>query len=460
MSHSAENLGDECVCIAFYNVGIQNKELEKKKWSREDGKRTRLRRDIKAAFRPVDGVQALFLCEFGNMKNTIERAWAEKLFAEILEESELSHLKMIIMPPYVAFINSDVWEVIKDEKHDGLCSEMGNFAMIVVLRQKGSGGQRPDSLGKVVVANCHIPCGKGGTLRRKQDTVLELCRRMSGEDISPCWIIGGDCNLGEELLKQSCQDYVEPGVPCISRSGFTTTSSKDPRKSDLAISRGINLVQKKTWVGVDHRPCASDQHNMVVAYGTFRNLVQRRIQFFSPSTQDIAARQGSDDGATYAGDCVYDEMRSLPPPDGFVLSSVRVRDYGGSSGSFCSQTESQSGGSERCSEEFAQEHTVVGDGSYLAGSDARHATVEEDESQEDDHALQVDPGRSQASACDYLLQELAQQAHDDDNPSALSLLDTLVSSSSELKSLWTMCKSMYTRIEVNGTHKCKPLASR
>ena len=56
--------------MAFYNVGIQNSEVTGRNWSE---KYERLKRDIQKIFDPTRGVQALFILEFGNMFNNIDK---------------------------------------------------------------------------------------------------------------------------------------------------------------------------------------------------------------------------------------------------------------------------------------------------------------------------------------------------------------------------------------------------
>ena len=51
------------VSIGFYNVGIQNNEVNGRNW---DAKCERLKSDIKKIFRSDHCVQALFILEFGS----------------------------------------------------------------------------------------------------------------------------------------------------------------------------------------------------------------------------------------------------------------------------------------------------------------------------------------------------------------------------------------------------------
>ena len=95
-----------------------------------------------------------------------------------------------------------------------------------------------------------------------------LTPRMATLGNLPSWIIGGDFNPEESVVKEICRPHLEPGVPCISKSGVDMTGA---RKSDFAISRGINLKEVRSWVGWNFPPYASDAHNMVPVIGTLRN---------------------------------------------------------------------------------------------------------------------------------------------------------------------------------------------
>ena len=117
--------------------------------------------------------------------------------------------------------------------------------------------------------NCHIP-STSSTPKRKEDTVKNLCKQLATVDALPFWVIGGDCNLSEILMKAYCQDYLEPHFPCISRSG---RDMQDVRKADFAISQGINLEDVCSWVGFNTPPHVSNAHNMVPVIGTISSVV-------------------------------------------------------------------------------------------------------------------------------------------------------------------------------------------
>ena len=68
------HLADESVvAVAFYNVGIPNKELMGTKWKKQDSsKKVRLKADIQATLGADVGIQAVFISEFGQMYPNID----------------------------------------------------------------------------------------------------------------------------------------------------------------------------------------------------------------------------------------------------------------------------------------------------------------------------------------------------------------------------------------------------
>ena len=171
----------------------------------------------------------------------------------MLRDIDLSHLVIKALPPYVAIVDPTYWEVLDCIKCENLCTEERNFAMKVFLKHKESGA-------RLGVANCHIPSTTANITRRK-DTIRALCTQLATFDNLLHWIIGGDLNTEETVVKQACRQYLEPHVPSISRSGVDMT---DARKADFAITRGINLKPTESWVGFNFPPHASDTHNMAL----------------------------------------------------------------------------------------------------------------------------------------------------------------------------------------------------
>ena len=109
--------------------------------------------DIEATFCADVGIQALFISEFGGMCPNIEEEVAgmtKDFFEEVLRDIHLSHLVIVVLPPYVAIVDPTYWQVLNCVRCADLCTAQSNFAMKVFLRHTESGA-------RVGVANCHIP---------------------------------------------------------------------------------------------------------------------------------------------------------------------------------------------------------------------------------------------------------------------------------------------------------------
>ena len=61
--------------VAFYNIGVQNKEINSKNWTK---KARRIKKDIDATFSSDHGIQVLLLSEFGNMYERLGTEWTKK----------------------------------------------------------------------------------------------------------------------------------------------------------------------------------------------------------------------------------------------------------------------------------------------------------------------------------------------------------------------------------------------
>ena len=115
------------------------------------------------------------------------------VFEEVLRDIDLSHLVIEALPPYVAIVDPTYWEVLDCIKCENLCTEERNFAMEVFLQHTESGA-------RLGVANCHIPSSTA-TVQRQKDIIDTLCTQLATLDNLPSWIIGGDCNLDESVVK-------------------------------------------------------------------------------------------------------------------------------------------------------------------------------------------------------------------------------------------------------------------
>jgi hypothetical protein len=180
-SHLAD---DSVVAFAFYNVGINDTELQGATF-KKNRKREKLKTDIKAMFNGPVEIQALFICEFGIMhKDCLEKTEVtHQIFEELLCDIDLSHLVIKALPPYVAVVDPNYWDVLDCFKCGNLCTEKSNFAMMLSLEHTLSGV-------KIGVANCHIPSSTA-TSQRKTDTIGTLCTQLTTLNNLSGWIIGG-----------------------------------------------------------------------------------------------------------------------------------------------------------------------------------------------------------------------------------------------------------------------------
>jgi hypothetical protein len=214
------------------------------------------------------------------MYDSIDKSWRQSsvgqhhaasnstlsFFEALLKKLKLDDIAVHALAPYVALVNSEVWKVELCEALFRLCSKPENFAMHLLMKHKVSG---------VVVRamNCHIPT-KFSSMQRKRDTVTKLCTVCTDVNYTnmahptPCWVIGGDLNVDEGTLKHWCQLFVKPHAPCVSTSGGNMSLA---RKSDIAISQGIDLDAIPSWVGYDMDSHASDAHNMVAVMGVIKS---------------------------------------------------------------------------------------------------------------------------------------------------------------------------------------------
>ena len=67
------------------------------------------------------------------------------VFEELLRDIEFEHLVIEALPPYVAIVDPDYWQVRSVVKCDNLCTSQSHFAMRVVLQHIGTNWARqPD----------------------------------------------------------------------------------------------------------------------------------------------------------------------------------------------------------------------------------------------------------------------------------------------------------------------------
>jgi hypothetical protein len=263
-SHRADRVSpDTMAALLSYNVGIQNAEITGKKWTKKDGKYNLLKNDVQKTFEHDTGIQILLISEFGNMFDTISNA--AEIFTTLLAELDLTHIHFEAMPPYVALIDKNCWQVKKSERMTKLCDHRGICVHHLVVQCVGSGAL-------LQIFNGHIPTSVA-TRKRKETCVLKMCDTATstfGSGVAQPtavipWVIVGDLNVDAGTLMKWCQPFLEKHVSCMSTSGWPQT--RDAQKADIAISQGIALIQVKSWIGWHSPPCASDTHDAVVVMG-------------------------------------------------------------------------------------------------------------------------------------------------------------------------------------------------
>ena len=124
-------------------------------------------------------------------------------FQTIVRKLQNADIVVHALPPYVALVDSSVWDVKLCEKVFELCDIKENFAMHLLLFHKASG---------VVLRllNCHVPSSTGSE-KRKEDTVHRLGKLCTTKweahgsiwkhtGYTPHWVIAGDLNLHSGLL--------------------------------------------------------------------------------------------------------------------------------------------------------------------------------------------------------------------------------------------------------------------
>ena len=90
----------------------------------------------------------------------------------IVKKLQLEDIAVYDLPPYVALVDSTVWEVKSYEKLKPLCTKKENFAMQLLLQHKESGID-------LRAVNCHIPSmgrNKAPEGRNRQKAMQHLHR--------------------------------------------------------------------------------------------------------------------------------------------------------------------------------------------------------------------------------------------------------------------------------------------
>ncbi len=76
-SVGSHHTDDTVVAIAYYNLGVQNKQVTGKHWNKKGGAAQLIAKDIEAIFSASHGIQVLLLSEFGNMYDSIDKSWRQ-----------------------------------------------------------------------------------------------------------------------------------------------------------------------------------------------------------------------------------------------------------------------------------------------------------------------------------------------------------------------------------------------
>ena len=176
------------LCVAFYNVGINNSEVPARRWA---DKCEMLKRDIQKLFRRDRGVQAVFISEFGNMFKNIDKNMRNadsqpskrrrggvpqlaartetstlELFRSIVLEIHRPDITVRAHPPYVALVSTEDWSVVQAVTLTNLCTAETLFVQFTHLKHV-IGAQN------LFVFNCHAPTSVV-TEQRKKDVVTRL----------------------------------------------------------------------------------------------------------------------------------------------------------------------------------------------------------------------------------------------------------------------------------------------
>ena len=119
------------------------------------------------------GIQVVLLSEFGSMYACVDDKWKKatpagstlSFFQDIVRKMNNEDIVVHALPPYVALVDSSVWEVQFCEKLSELCDYKANFAMHLLLWHKASGVL-------LRALNCHIPSSHGTQQRKKTPLII------------------------------------------------------------------------------------------------------------------------------------------------------------------------------------------------------------------------------------------------------------------------------------------------
>jgi hypothetical protein len=121
----------ETIALMSYNIGFNNEEVLSRTPNFEQ-KKLKLKADIASAFNNEIGIQALLLCEFGNMFDTLDKhleyqfgvsvvGYFENLIRDI-DSISMDSIRVVAKAPYVALVDSRYWQITCDHARS-MCSE-------------------------------------------------------------------------------------------------------------------------------------------------------------------------------------------------------------------------------------------------------------------------------------------------------------------------------------------------
>jgi hypothetical protein len=238
------------ISIGFYNVGFQknfvalfNKETG---WSSPAHcyKFTEaLENDLKDAFGPVIGLDALFLCELGSMEKekSIDKVFSQRtqLHSDVSQPSALPYCDRVVTladyldmmlqrlgmedftvschPPYACILRPEILQLRSEPRRISVSeNNKQRFAYAYELKQITTG------LDFTAVC-CHSPISKNWDklTPKGRERIFKALAGHAGASThnrALCrWIVGGDLNTTEGLLSKWAAEYWEPVIGSAGR---------------------------------------------------------------------------------------------------------------------------------------------------------------------------------------------------------------------------------------------------
>ena len=289
---------DESVLrVAFYNVGMEQSDLDTKRIEVAQERCRKFAHDIVAAFRD-HRLDLLCICELG--EHTIGLEGKKNLRCESQEQLLLLVLRMVdeelrggAQEPAIAVdLVSGQYPTYAAMKRRGSKLEVQKVSFHFGLDRRP--GKHPDRtmmtlqcrwMGEPIrITNCHCP----SSTKRVWDNsvkaaVLPNVFRLAGlvpfddwrdgaaEPVA--WILGGDLNLGPNYIANEMNKYQPPrgderGVQIVDAGSLVM------HPGDYALTQHMETFKKSSMIGRDYQGI-SDNHNMVVVFGKLRAVEKR-----------------------------------------------------------------------------------------------------------------------------------------------------------------------------------------